>query len=314
MPDLLAEQLGWGEYHIRHRGNVIMHYDLYRRTVRKWAVSGGVLTALVAMSGTARADGKALFEQKCAACHSIGGGKLVGPDLQGVTAKRERAWLVRWIREPDKMLSEKDATATALLQEYNNVPMPNLGITEPDATAIVVYLESKAAPTPTTTPPAAAAATPEQTPATRDEITLGQNLFQGTVRFANGGPACISCHHVKNDAVIGGGILARELTTVFSRLGGPGVRAILGGAPFPVMQAAYADRPFTDAETKALVGFLQYADKEHAYQQPRDYGWGLFSAGAGGVLVLFGLYAVIGFRRKKQSVNQAIYDRQIKSE
>ena len=114
--------------------------------------------------------------------------------------------------------------------------------------------------------------------------------------------------------MIGGGILARELTTVFSKMGGEGVRAILGGPPFPVMQAAYKGMPFTDEETRALVGFLQQADKEHAYQQPRDYGWGLFGAGAGGIAVLMGFYSVVGRRRKKGSVNQDIYDRQIKSE
>ena len=80
------------------------------------------------------------------------------------------------------------------------------------------------------------------------------------------------------------------------------------------MQAAYKGMPFTDEETRALVGFLQQADKEHAYQQPRDYGWGLFGAGAGGIAVLMGFYSVVGRRRKKGSVNQDIYDRQIKSE
>ncbi|MBI4238337.1 MAG: cytochrome c [Deltaproteobacteria bacterium] len=289
-----------------------MHYDLCRQRVLKWLANSSFAVALFAAAGPAHADGKTLFQQKCAACHSIGGGKLVGPDLQGVVQKRDRAWLTRWIREPDAMLAEKDATAVALLQEYNNVPMPNLGVSEADATAIVAYLETTggSAPAPTTPAPA-----PATLPApTRDEITLGQNLFQGTVRFTNGGPSCISCHHVKNDAVIGGGILAKELTTVFSRMGGPGVRAILGGPPFPVMQAAYLDRAFTDEETQALVAFLQYADREHAYQQPRDYGWGLFIAGVCGVLVLAGLIALLGCRRKKQSVNQSIYDRQIKSE
>ena len=36
------------------------------------------------------AQGQAIFVQKCASCHTIGGGKLVGPDLKGVTATRPR--------------------------------------------------------------------------------------------------------------------------------------------------------------------------------------------------------------------------------
>ena len=36
---------------------------------------------------------KALFEQKCAACHTIGKGRLVGPDLAGVNKRRSKKWL-----------------------------------------------------------------------------------------------------------------------------------------------------------------------------------------------------------------------------
>lgn len=279
----------------------------------------GVLVALfiwlsvsiIIIGGNARAaseEGEKIFQQKCVACHTIGGGKLVGPDLKGVTSKRDRSWLFRWIKEPDKMLSEGNSLAVELLKEFNNVPMPNMGLSSNDAAAVISYLEkaSKGGSAPKTS-----GTVPQPM---QDEILLGRNLFQGKVRFANGGPSCNSCHHVKNDAVIGGGILAKELTTVFSRMGGEGVRAILGGPPFPVMQSAYKGMPFTDDETRALVGFLQQADKEHAYQQPRDYGWGLFGAGVGSVVVLMGFYSVVGRRRKKRSVNQDIYDRQIKSE
>ena len=100
----------------------------------------------------------------------------------------------------------------------------------------------------------ATAAQPEASgPPSNDQVLLGQGLFQGTTRLANGGPTCNSCHDVTNDAVIGGGILATELTTVFSRLGGPGVRAILGSPPFPVMQQAYVDKSLTEAEVAGLV-------------------------------------------------------------
>src|SRR5690348_8888300 len=45
---------------------------------------------------TAEAQDMASFYKKnCAACHSIGGGAMVGPDLAGVQQRRDRAWLVR---------------------------------------------------------------------------------------------------------------------------------------------------------------------------------------------------------------------------
>ena len=73
--------------------------------------------------------GKLSFESKCLACHSLGGGKKLGPDLAGVTRRRNEAWLQRWLRSPEKML-ETDADAKALLKEFNNLPMPNQNLPE----------------------------------------------------------------------------------------------------------------------------------------------------------------------------------------
>ncbi len=142
---------------------------------------------------------------------------------------------------------------------------------------------------------------------------MGRNLFQGTTRFENNGPTCNSCHDVKNDAVIGGGILAAELTNVFSKIGGSGVGAILGQAPFPVMQIAYKDAVLTKDEITYLVAFLQDADEKHLLQQPRDYGIGLFISGAVGAGIIYLFFAFLWRGRKRGSVYQGIYERQIKS-
>jgi hypothetical protein len=96
-------------------------------------------------------------------------------------------------------------------------------------------------------------------------------------------------------------------------MGGAGVKAILGHAPFPVMQAAYQDQSLTEQEVTALVAFLEYADSAQYNQLPRDYGVGLFLSGLIGASILFILFGVVWRGRKKGSVNQAIYDRQIKS-
>ena len=68
--------------------------------------------------------GKLAFESKCLACHSVGQGKKLGPDLAGVTKRRSDDWLSKWLKSPEKML-ETDADAKAMLKEFNNIPMPN---------------------------------------------------------------------------------------------------------------------------------------------------------------------------------------------
>lgn len=90
--------------------------------------------------------GEELFRTRCSPCHTIGAKEAagpLGPDLAGVTWKRERTWLARWMKEPDKMLEEKDSLAVAMLAEYNNLPMPNMGLTEVEIQALFAYIEQE---------------------------------------------------------------------------------------------------------------------------------------------------------------------------
>jgi len=60
-----------------------------------------------------------------------------------VVRKRDRAWLTRWLAEPDKMVAEKDPLAVALLAEYDNVLMPNLRLSGDDIQALLAYIEEE---------------------------------------------------------------------------------------------------------------------------------------------------------------------------
>lgn len=84
--------------------------------------------------------GKELFQNKgCVACHTIGKGKLTGPDLKGVTERREGEWLEKWLTSPETMILT-DPIAKELLKEFF-VPMPNQGLTEEDIEAILTYFK-----------------------------------------------------------------------------------------------------------------------------------------------------------------------------
>ena len=67
----------------------------------------------------------------------------IGPDLVGVTRQRELAWLNRWIREPDRMLAEKDPIATLLFERFDRIPMPNLRLDEQSAQSIIEFLQEE---------------------------------------------------------------------------------------------------------------------------------------------------------------------------
>jgi len=91
--------------------------------------------------------GQYLFSTRCAACHTIGHGDKVGPDLLGVTRTRDRDWLLRFITVPDRMLAEKDPIAITLFEKYKRIPMPNLGLHDVDAATLIDYLEKQKAAT-----------------------------------------------------------------------------------------------------------------------------------------------------------------------
>jgi nitrite reductase (NO-forming) len=84
--------------------------------------------------------GKGIFESKCLACHSIGQGRKLGPDLAGVSKQRDAAWLTRWLKDPDSML-KSDEHAKAMLKQYNNIPMPNQSLTDADIRQIIKYFQ-----------------------------------------------------------------------------------------------------------------------------------------------------------------------------
>jgi nitrite reductase (NO-forming) len=81
--------------------------------------------------------GKTMFDTRCLACHTIGKGPAVGPDLLGVMDRRGEAWVTRWLHSPETMLAADD-TAKALLVRYK-VPMPNQNLSDDDVRRLIKY-------------------------------------------------------------------------------------------------------------------------------------------------------------------------------
>src|SRR5919204_2202689 len=85
-------------------------------------------------------QGQYTFKNHCAACHTIGGGDAIGPDLKGVTAARDYRWLKRFIASPEKLFAENDPIARTLLDKYKQVRMPSLSLTDYDAAVLIDYI------------------------------------------------------------------------------------------------------------------------------------------------------------------------------
>jgi len=118
------------------------------RTIGEWLNSWQIPTKSLKSYGAAPLPtfnkGQYTFAYHCAACHAIGGGTAhIGPDLDGVTTRRERDWLRRFIAAPDKMNAGGDPIALALRATYQQARMPNLALSDEDVSAVINYLDER---------------------------------------------------------------------------------------------------------------------------------------------------------------------------
>ena len=112
-----------------------------------------------AEAGNIKMDqGKYLFHTECAACHTIGKGESIGPDLKGLDQVRDPQWLKKIVQAPEELLDEGDPLANALLKKYEGVRMPNLHLDAEATQLVIAYMEAQSAalktPAATTVPAA----------------------------------------------------------------------------------------------------------------------------------------------------------------
>jgi nitrite reductase (NO-forming) len=140
------------------------------------------IPATAAPSDPVAQTGKLAFESKCLACHTIAGGDKVGPDLYGVTKRRDQGWLTRWLKSPEQML-QSDATAKGLLDKYK-LPMPNQGLSDAEIKQYIAYFKwadqnlqpRTAAPAAGASQAASGAAAPRAALASPQPAALGSTL------------------------------------------------------------------------------------------------------------------------------------------
>ncbi len=257
-------------------------------------------------------DGESLFKSTCAACHTTTSRKLIGPGLTNIHEKRSKEWFKMFVTSSQSLINSGDADAIKIFEEYNKIPMPDQAFSDVEIDALYEYIKS-VSPSKTDL----ATAEPEEVELpfkpTEEEIMLGRDLFTGVKKFKNKGPSCISCHHVKDDNIIAGGTLAVDLSDAYERLKKIGVQAMITGLPFPQMKISYQNHLITETETLQLTAYLKHVSQERYYQYGTSYQRILLMGGIAGAFLLMGVFPLFWYKRKKESVNKRIYERQIKS-
>jgi mono/diheme cytochrome c family protein len=91
--------------------------------------------------------GESLFKANCTQCHAINE-KIIGPALKNVHERRSKEWLLKWIRNSQKLIQSGDEEAVALWQEYQKTAMPAYPFSDDEITSILSYIKVEGAKAP----------------------------------------------------------------------------------------------------------------------------------------------------------------------
>jgi len=210
--------------------------------------------AAAAATGSAQ-EAADFFRQNCISCHTVGGGRLTGPDLKNVTQRKEREWLIEFLQSPQAMLDKGDPYALKLQQEARGVVMPNInGMSKDRAQALLEMLDAESK-----LPKSQFAGMQiSDRPFTPYDISQGRAIFVGERGLVNVGPSCISCHTVKGNGALGGGRLGPDLTRVYERLQGrKNMAAWLFAPATPTMSTVFRQHGLKPEEILPLVAFFE---------------------------------------------------------
>ncbi|MBP9854159.1 MAG: cytochrome c [Candidatus Omnitrophica bacterium] len=181
------------------------------------------------------------FFYRCAGCHTIGGGKLSGPDLLPAT-QWSAADLNPAIKKMEKnvgVMSESDISQMISFLKDMNV-----------ATRMAKQKQKIEESFRASLPPAS--------------FEIGQKLFKGQRRLANGGPSCISCHYFVHE----GGSLGLDLTLIKEKASGVVLQSAIVNSSYKVMRPIYEKHVITPEEAVHLSEYLSHPEKVKVVASP----------------------------------------------
>ncbi len=86
--------------------------------------------------------GEVLFKKSCSSCHKVYG-KVLGPELAGMSERHSEEWLISWIRNSQAMVAAGDPTAVALFEQYKTVMSSFPTFSDDDIRNIIGYVKAE---------------------------------------------------------------------------------------------------------------------------------------------------------------------------
>jgi mono/diheme cytochrome c family protein len=204
------------------------------------------------------AEAAATFNKRCTACHTFGKGVKVGPDLKGVTERRKRDWLIKFIHASSTVISSGDVTAVSLFAEFKKQRMPDwTDLSEKQINDILDFIAIGG-------PDIKPADERNAELASSSDLELGRQLFAGERRFKYGVQACTACHSVQGSRL--GGSLGPDLSQAYFKFQDRALTEFLRHPCFQWESAGAGTHYLTAKEIFALKAFLRQAGSRKSAQ------------------------------------------------
>lgn len=260
-----------------------------------------VFVFAVSVSATAQ-DAADFFRQNCMNCHTVGGGRITGPDLKNVGQRKDRQWLVKFLQDPKATIEAGDAYAVKLQGEARGVVMPTVAGMSPERAQLLLDMIEAESKLPKSQ---FAGLQISNRPFTPQEIAQGRALFAGETKLAGGGPSCVSCHTMRGLPGLSGGRLGPDLTLVYERLQGrKGLAQWLVAPASPTMAPIFKQQALKSEEILPLVAYFEAAAKQGGTDDSASL-VNFFLLGLGGMVVgLVSLDAL--WKRRFRSVRRVM--------
>lgn len=241
-----------------------------------------IFLAILAASAAHAQEPADYYRQNCLSCHTIGGKRMVGPDLKDVTQRKDREWLIKFLLDPKAVVDSGDPYAAQIVKDSHGFVMPTIkSLDRARAEALMNLIEGESKEEISRF----AGKQVAERPFTAADVDRGKQIVVGARSLANGGPACISCHTLRDLSSLGGGKLGPDLTRTYERMGGRrNLTAWLSSPATPTMQSIYKSHALKQDEILPLVAYLESTSKQGGQANPNATPH-FFLIGLGGSLV-----------------------------
>lgn len=219
-----------------------------------------VMTTLLSavLPGVAQ-DASQIFSEKCASCHTIGKGPLVGPDLAASKFQPD-AQIEASVKRMQNQAGPLEPGEISALVQYlkggaNSAPPSTSTATSAGGSGD----SQKTAPTKTVVDSGKSepgAIEQPQQPVKGDEpgsVTAGEELFSGKRSLKNQGMACAACHSVTGASSAG---LGPDLGAIGIKMNTAALVVASEKTPYRVMKNAYKNNLVTHDEAVDLAAYM----------------------------------------------------------